>query len=382
MINGKLNIKNFKCFEDKEITLNRLTVLAGANGNGKSTVVQTLLFLRKTIEETSELVDAYLDNGYYALSMNWSKQQIALNEGFLLSLGNSTLVVNNNLNSDKINISLTGNNSIVESEYQISEEAELHLELFEINLDDDNPILKQEFYYLNAESVGPRTSQRIHYFPFPNCGFQGENTAQTIASFNYKIKVDEKRKHPNNKSPRLESQVNSWLSELIPGVSIVAKQNIETLTAQILVENYFTKGNPVAAPNMGFGISYVLPIILTGLIAEKDTIFIVENPEAHLHPAAQSKIGSFLSIIAQSGINVIIETHSDHVLNGIQLSSIKKEIEPSLVTVNYFDQKEDENQPSVENISINEKGELSKWPKGFFDQSQRDMAELFKMRRK
>lgn len=379
MVNGQLKIKNFKCFEDKEIFLNRLTVLAGANGNGKSTVVQAMLFLRKTIEETCELFGEY-----YVLNKQKSAQQVDLNEGFLLSLGNSTLVLNNNLSSDNINISLADNDSIVESKYQNkSVDAELYLELSDIKINNpNNPILKQTFYYLNAERIGPRISQRIHYFTFPNCGFQGENTAQIIASFNYKIKVDENRKHPSNKSPRLESQVNSWLGELIPGASIVAKQNIETLTAQILVENYFTKGNPVTAPNIGFGISYVLPIILTGLIAEKDAIFIVENPEAHLHPSAQSKIGSFLSIIAQSGINVIIETHSDHVLNGIQLSSIKKEIEPSLVTVNYFDQKEDENQPSVENISINEKGELSKWPKGFFDQSQRDMAELFKMRRK
>ena len=108
---------------------------------------------------------------------------------------------------------------------------------------------------------------------------------------------------------------------------------------------------------------------------------IVENPEAHLHPSAQSKIGRFLAMVANSGVNVIVETHSDHFVNGIQIATALKEIDKDLVTINYFSQEEYSEQPNVESITINEKGELSNWPKGFFDQTQVDFAELFKIRK-
>ena len=75
------------------------------------------------------------------------------------------------------------------------------------------------------------------------------------------------------------------------------------------------------------------------------------------------------------------ETHSDHVIDGIQIASAKKEIDNNSVIINFFSQTEDNPQPMIENITINEKGELSKWPKGFFDQTQIDFAELFKIRK-
>ncbi|MNR25977.1 hypothetical protein D3C85_1431600 [compost metagenome] len=86
-------------------------------------------------------------------------------------------------------------------------------------------------------------------------------------------------------------------------------------------------------------------------------------------------------MVANSGVKLIVETHSDHFINGIQLATALKEIDTSLITINYFSQEDSIDQPNIESISINEKGELSNWPKGFFDQSQRDFAELFKIRK-
>ena len=193
--------------------------------------------------------------------------------------------------------------------------------------------------------------------------------------------MEERRRNSKSKNRRLEQQVNAWLSELMPGVSISANYNPDTHSAQIKVDNVYTRGDSTIATNIGFGISYVLPIIVTGLIAKKGSVMIVENPEAHLHPSAQSKIGSFLAMVANSGVNVIVETHSDHLVNGIQIACAKKEISCNDVTINFFSQEINEQQPTVKSISINEKGELDSWPKGFFDQSQRDFAELFKFRK-
>lgn len=167
----------------------------------------------------------------------------------------------------------------------------------------------------------------------------------------------------------------------MPEVKVTASYDTATLSAQIRVNNFFTKNNAVIAPNIGFGISYVLPIIVTGLIAKQGSYMIVENPEAHLHPSAQSKIGRFLAMVANAGVQVIVETHSDHVINGMQLAAIKNEINPEHIVINFFNQTESSQQPELESIAINTKGELSSWPKGFFDQTQLDFAELFKLRR-
>jgi predicted ATPase len=89
----------------------------------------------------------------------------------------------------------------------------------------------------------------------------------------------------------------------------------------------------------------------------------------------------FLAMVAQAGVHVVVETHSDHVINGIQLAIVKQTIQHELVTVNFFEQIKKSEQPQITTIAFSEKGELECWPSGFFDQSQRDLAELFNARR-
>ena len=379
-----IEIENFKCFIRKSIPLNQLTILAGANGGGKSTVVQALLFLRRTIEHCAEWKK---DIGQYHYKEP-NKLNVELNGPYCLALGTSDLIIPKNTSPDYTAITFSCDDKMKES-FQVvySVDDKVNLWLTPTDVKNNMPVTKtlfmQEFYYLNAERVGPRINQGVKFYDYPNAGYQGEFVAQLIADTetNYKFEVDKTRRNPNSKSKRLEQQVNAWLNELMPGVSISALYNIETHSAQIKVDNIYTKGKATIATNIGFGISYVLPIIVTGLIAKKDSMMIVENPEAHLHPGAQSKIGRFLAMVANSGVNVIVETHSDHVINGIQIACAKKETETDKITINFFSQNEFDKQPQVESISINSKGELSKWPKGFFDQSQIDFAELHKYRK-
>lgn len=374
-----LILGNFKCFVKIHIPFNRLTIMAGSNGNGKSTTIQALLLFRKTIEENCRQHE-----GYYIMERELVGAKVSLNEGYLLNLGNSSLVSNRNLGQDMLSISVEYNLRELMIQFVVdNKKANLYIDIHKMSTFEAPllPILKNEFYYLNAERVGPRVNLPIQHYKFPNAGFQGENVAQLIAETNYQTEIDRERRHPKSASPRLEQQLNAWLEDMMPGVRIVATQSANTLTSQIQVENYFTKGDPTTATNLGFGISYVIPIIATGLIAAKGSYMVVENPEAHLHPSAQSKIGRFLSMVAQSGVNVIVETHSDHVINGIQISVAKDEIDSNLTTINFFSQDQESLQPKLESITLNEKGDLSSWPKGFFDQTQIDLAELFKMRK-
>jgi len=395
-----LKIRNFKCFDDIVIPINYLTVFTGENGSGKSTAIQALLFLRRTIEHCGKW-----ENNHFDLN-NLIGLNVELNGPYCLNLGISAYITV----ADSIYLGISNDDNVFGVSYSINSEKELWLTPVEplINKFTDNPLYYQEFYYLNAERIGPRLFQEIRSYDYYNVGHKGEYTAQIIANLNfgYDFKLDEKRINSVfQKGNRFEHHVNAWLNFILPGVSINAHYDKETHAARIEVENNLTKGNPVVPTNTGFGISYVLPIIVSGLIAKQDRFFIVENPEAHLHPSAQSKIGYFLGIVANAGVRVIVETHSDHVINGIQLAVAKKEISNDMVTFNFFtfdnefDKKEtskdtetidfftfddvsfaetSNNHPEVKSISISEKGQLTDWPKGFFDQSQIDYSELLR----
>ncbi len=373
-----LKINHFKCFEESDIYLNNLTIMAGANGNGKSTAIQALLYLRQTIEHCGESI-----LGKYALN-KVNGLNVPLNGVYCLSLGNSSFVLNRNYAGNVLSLGLFNELEELIIDYAAdNREAQLWLTPGQVHKTEktDFPILMHEFYYLNAERIGPRISQSLQFSDFPNAGWQGENTVQLIGLEGGYFKIENERRFGNTETNFLQDQLNNWLDFIMKGVKVKIESSPKTLSAQVLIENQFTVSDPTLSTNLGFGISYVLPILATGLIAKKGSYFIVENPEAHLHPSAQSKIGRFLAMVANAGVNVIIETHSDHIINGLQIAVANKEIVNDKVTVNYFSHKEGNIQPDVQPISISVKGELSDWPSGFFDQSQIDFAELFKLRK-
>ncbi|WP_421872995.1 AAA family ATPase [Marinoscillum sp.] len=374
----QLLINNFKCFRNIEIPINGLTIFAGANGNGKSTAIQSLLFLRRTIEHCAKWED-----GQYQM-LEPGDLRVELNGAYCMSLGTSSGIIPHSSNAKSLSLGFQHEDKAFMVDYEV-EDNKLWLKPSNVKGGDtlkDDPLFYQEFYYLNAERIGPRLSQTIQFYDFPNTGFKGEFVAQLIgdAESNYSFKVDELRRNQNSKSPRLEQQVNAWLDYLMPGVVVSANYDTETGFAQIKLENKYTRGRPIISTNIGFGISYVLPVIVTGLIARKGSYMIVENPEAHLHPSAQSKIGQFLAVIAESGVKVIVETHSDHVINGVQIAVADKRASSNIIQTNFFDQLEGSDQPNIEHILLNDRGELSKWPHGFFDQNQVDYRSLIKLR--
>lgn len=118
---------------------------------------------------------------------------------------------------------------------------------------------------------------------------------------------------------------------------------------------------------------YSLSIIVAGLIAKPGEILIVENPEAHLHPYAQSIMAKFLSLVASTGVQVFVESHSDHILNGFRIAVKNKIIDSTHLNVLYFDHRLDN---FFEKIDVDEDGGIDKWPISFFDQSVNDLNYL------
>lgn len=137
-------------------------------------------------------------------------------------------------------------------------------------------------------------------------------------------------------------------------------------------------GNQLFHPvNVGFGYSYVLPVIVGTLLAEKGSIVIVENPEAHLHPGAQSRIMEFL--IEQSitrNLQLIIETHSDHVVNGMRISMKKGTLKPVDSIIQHFAYTGQGIVPEITCITSDANGNLSDYPEDFQDEWTSQMLEL------
>lgn len=352
-------IKNFKCFRNEAIPLKDLTVLVGSNGMGKSTVLQAILLARQCIETKGERI---LLNGPYALALGSFSSVISHTAN-----GDISLDISNDNKQELYSVVLKGTNET--ETYSLTKE-----ELYK--LEEMEGLLSPTFYFLSAERTGPRISQNLIDMYYPSCGVYGEYTAQILANQYYKIKPE--RKHSSCDSLFLKDQINAWLNYILPGNEVTAESTTRLQKAQVFLKNKISDSF-VESTNLGFGISYCLPIILTGLIAEPNSYFIIENPEAHLHPAAQTSIGYFLAYLSSIGLRIIIETHSDHVLDGIQIYLAQNKEKKDSVVINNFGIDESGGL-KVNPIFYNDKIEYSEWPKGFMDSTSINYSEFLKYR--
>jgi len=102
---------------------------------------------------------------------------------------------------------------------------------------------------------------------------------------------------------------------------------------------------------------------------------LVENPEVHLHPAAQSMLAELLTMASTCGIQVILETHSDHIINGIRAHVKENNIDYGFVTINSV--KSNNGERLITKILIDSDGGLTDMDTGFFDQAEKDLLRLF-----
>lgn len=383
-----LRIQGFKCFTDAIIPMARLTVLAGGNSVGKSSVIQSLLLIHqaaKPLTDYRKSADRFIGGG----SISYSAI-IPLNGPFLMELGSSRDVVTNGEAIKEILFSIEnrqGQTGVLHFEAPL--EPENYLVFTGIDAEESNPHPfhphirynplfqsgNRAFYYLNAERIGPRPFYDMGNNGVFDTGWQGEYTIQVLASKVYdRIDVEAKKSFPKSESFKLGLQVNDWMNYIIPGTHLNARK-LEEINKSV------ARINNRSPNNVGFGISYVLPIIVSGLLALPNTMFIVENPEAHLHPAGQSRIGQFLAQMAAAGVQVVVETHSEHVLNGMRIATMKGLLQPDEVAINFFQRNEETESVEIQEIGLTELGDFTNFPSGFFDQVEADLIQLTKIRR-
>lgn len=375
---SSIRIERFKSYLDQDFSLGNLTVLTGTNGAGKSTVLQAILLMRQAAARPS---------GDY----------VELNGPYSLALGEAVEVLHVSAERrDGIKLSLKDElGQTCDFEFSVSSERSQRLKkICKIPPTHSSSIngTDRQFSYLCAERIGPRDVFEAASFDENdlNVGARGEAVAQVLATQDksevHSYLINSQSIAVNARS-NLRDQTELWLSSIVRPIQIDAQWVAGTNVTTLRFKHPGFLSDWVRPSNAGFGLTYALPVIVSGLVLKPGSILLVENPEAHLHPKGQSAIGEFLARVSRSGVQVIVETHSDHVLNGIRKAvAIDRVIPAEQILIYFFDigtSKEGSySQPKIQKIQMRENGEIFPWPSKFFDQIESDLAQLALVRTK
>lgn len=361
---SRIHIKNFKCFANLDLELSKLNVLTGVNSMGKSTVIQALLLLRQSY-----------DMGAIAKGLILNGEAAKIGTGFDLLYRNS--------DTDEIYIAIGTSGVKYEWTYRYEKASDFQ-QLMKMSPDTNDlerlNIFQNTFSYVSAERIGPQRFYEKSYhevYEKNQVGYRGEHFADYIAERGFEDKVENKAvRHPKVDSELLIYQLEAWLSEISPGIHISHKNYSE---AGIVSMGFKVQDGEFTPLNVGFGISYVAPIVISLLKAKPGDLVLIENPEAHLHPKGQRKMGELISKACAGGVQVIVETHSDHLLNGVRLSVKNGHIDRNAVRLNYFYEEMQDRKQIHRKCSpaILPDGSLSDWPEGFFDEWDKAIEDLF-----
>lgn len=362
---SNIEIKNFKSIKKADVSVSNLNLLMGLNGMGKSSFIQTLLLLMQSDKLEERVIDlngilAQIGQGRDAL------YQYAEDEKIVFALGfNGQPKYTWSFLYQKDKEKLTAENGFTRDQ----------MKFFRAETN--------RFQYIPAERIGPRDiyeASSVVVADKKQLGLLGEYAAYYINVFGQEYDVAEVLRHPNAASNNLLTQVNTWMKEISPGVSLNTKYVPEV--NKVILDYQFDllkdKTNPFRPKNVGFGISYVLPIVLALLTAEKGKIIVIENPESHIHPRGQAELGKLIALAASTGAQLFVETHSDHVINGIRVAVKDGLIEKSKVNVMYFEKTttEKEQFTKITPIRVDYKGELDEYPKDFLDEWSNQLLKL------
>lgn len=368
----RVDLEHFKCFELLRLPISQLTLLSGANATGKSSVMQALVLLHQTIRDHE-----------------WSRK-LMLN-GDEISLGTVTDVIDKITGRHTFGIGLVDDEMPIHWDFEGLDRRDMsaavklvriggkeygddyHLRhLFPVDDVRKFPELATRLLrlsYLTAERVGPRD---VYPLDDPSSvqvvGPRGEKAA-SLLHWGREEKVLEALALPES-PPTLLRQVEARMQQFFPACSIEVQQvpQANAVTLGIRTSAATDYHRPV---HVGFGLTQALPIFVASLSSRPGDLLLIENPEVHLHPAGQVKMGFFLATVAAAGVQVFLETHSDHILNGVRRAVKSKAMAHEAVALHYFKERQDDEAQVVSPL-IDKNGNIDTWPKGFFDQFDQD----------
>ncbi len=338
----ELHVTNFKSIDEIGIPFKRVNLLVGKNSSGKSTIIQSLLLVYQNEERFIGLNDEYVSLGGF----DDARCRYVVKKDISIKLRSE--------NGDEI------------SHVYFRDGESGKLQLNKNNNRTFSPVIN----YLSCHRVGPLTMYRKDMTVNDRVGINGEYAVAYLNRHREEPLENELCKNRSNMT--LMGQVNHWLKFIAE-----AEINTSDITGTDYVRasynvNSLTELRP---SNIGAGISYLVSVIIMCLASEKGSFLIVENPEIHLHPSAQAKLCEFFYFIGESGRQILIETHSDHVFNGFRAGVVSQSMDSEKLNV-LFTYTEEDLVTKVMEVKIGRYGRIENQRKDLFDQFDIDMRRM------
>lgn len=361
---SSVTLDNFKCFEHFYIPLRKLTLIAGVNGAGKSSVIQSLLLLRQSC----------LDK-----DTDW-KQGLVI-KGGLVDLEDASQLLYAGASASNPNIHIEVENDETDAivfDMEASSSNNVAKVTYTGDLDKAKQnwsLFRDDFVYLYADRNHPQ-AKYIKEKTSRLDSRMGDRSANNVAfrlaqaiNTNEQLAIKELM-HQSAPDQTVARNVNAWINYVMGStVGVTAEETEKDKEAKFVysVRNKQGEELQLSPLNMPFGNSYVLPIVLAVLTAPEGSMILIENPESHLHPSAQIRLGELLSRTAKAGVQIVVETHSDHLMNGIRMACHQGLIGNDDIEMDLIGVEKDGVTHSRQNVSLDKEGYVENWIPGFFD---------------
>ena len=242
------------------------------------------------------------------------------------------------------------------------------------------------FFANDVKYLGPLRDEPKPLYPLESLGnttdvgFKGEHTAAVLdLNRNRSVPTIDVQKFETSgifvsSYINLGEAVSRWLSFLGVAESVVTADRgkigheLQVNTADVEKAHDLT--------NVGVGVSQVLPIVVMALLSGKGSLLIFEQPELHLHPKVQARLGDFFLAMSLLGKQCIVETHSEYLIERFRRRIAEDEDDryKKLLSVYFFETID--GQTCVRNVEINEYGAILNWPSEFFDQAANETDQI------
>ncbi|MGA7732969.1 MAG: DUF3696 domain-containing protein [Chloroflexia bacterium] len=414
VVSGYKSISN-----ETSIEVRPLTILAGANSSGKSSIMQPLLLLKQTLEASFDPGPLLLNGPHIKFTLG--EQLLSRNtKEFLFGIQvNDEPMVNVSYVKDKGQGFRVKDLSVISNGKHANFSPEMsHSELIEqlANLPEASSLLT--FLRILPASHGGLSMQRVRSF-IEFFYTEGEDSNESSAQIPFSplplgeiseeiqsvIHVPGLRGNPEREYPitavtgfsgtfsiYTASVIAHWqtggnkdkLNQLdhqlmqLGLTSTVFAERINDAQIRLQVGRLLTNGKRkdlVNIADVGFGVSQALPVLVALLTADPGQLVYIEQPEIHLHPRAQSKMAEVLAAAARRGVKVVVETHSSILLLGIQTLVAKGELDPNDVILHWFTRNPKSGDSKVSTATLDEAGRFGNWPEDFADTTLEAQAE-------
>ncbi len=418
--NLRLTVSGFKSIsEEQTIEIRPLTILAGANSSGKSSIMQPLLLLKQTLEQTFDPGPLWLGgpnvrfnsttefcshlvvdkrpvftvslaqrNESCSVQFDLTRSQEASLEKCTLSFDGRLLSFREGMtnNEMKSNAPWLYNPNYVDSKFDESADVIRRLRSAMENGQQHFNILKSRFILEPRISFVTDDAVLTHDFSIRTSWFKEFLTNLLHVSGTRGIPTRAYTasgpgpKFPGTFDKYTGSLVLKWQTEgdafnsqglasqlaLLRLGEAVGARRIDANQIEVLVNAAPSSDRMVSIADMGLGVSYAMPFLVALEQAEPGQIVYIEEPEIHLHPRAQRALASVLARAAKRSVRVVAETHSSLLLQGIQTLVAEGGLDPTLVALHWFS-RNDEGITHIDSHDLDETGAFGDWPEDFDD---------------